>query len=59
VAALVHIAGVVVIAVNSIRQAGGGARNNRVEEPPPEETAGTKVEAEQFRRPTFTPLAPV
>jgi Cd2+/Zn2+-exporting ATPase len=61
VAAMVHIAGVVVIAVNSIRLAGGGARSARTEEPPPEETRGTKVEAkeEPFARPKFTPLAPV
>jgi Cd2+/Zn2+-exporting ATPase len=61
VAALVHIAGVVVIAVNSIRLAGGGAKTAHAEEPPPEETRGTKVEAEakQFARPKFTPLAQV
>jgi P-type E1-E2 ATPase len=61
VAALVHIAGVVVIAVNSVRLAGGGARTAAAEDPQEEETKGTKVEAEaeQFTRPKLTPLAPV
>lgn len=62
VAALVHIAGVGVIAVNSVRLAGGGARKRapEAEEPPPEDAERMKKKAEAaFVAPKFTPLGTV
>jgi Cd2+/Zn2+-exporting ATPase len=60
VAALVHIAGVGVIAVNSVRLAGGGARRKAPEAEGPkqadEERIKKKVEAAAFVAPKFTPM---
>jgi Cd2+/Zn2+-exporting ATPase len=62
VAALVHIAGVGVIAVNSVRLAGGGARRAAPEREEPkqqdEERMKRKAEA-AFVAPKFTPLGTV
>jgi heavy metal translocating P-type ATPase len=61
IAALVHIAGVVVIAMNSVRLAGGGARRQaqEPEEEMPEEPAKPKKDEEAFVAPKLTPLGAV
>jgi Cd2+/Zn2+-exporting ATPase len=62
VAALVHIAGVGVIAVNSVRLAGGGARRAapEPEEPKQQDEERMKRKAEAaFVAPKFTPLGTV
>ena len=57
VAALVHIAGVVVIAMNSVRLAGGRTRRPHVASLPAEEPAApAKPREETFSAPAFTPL---
>jgi len=58
VAALVHIAGVVVIAVNSIRLAGGTTNRSPAAEEPSAEEPAAKIQ-EPFARPQLTPLQPV
>jgi len=54
----VHIAGVVVIAVNSIRLAGGTTNRSPAAEEPSAEEPAAKIQ-EPFARPQLTPLQPV
>jgi Cd2+/Zn2+-exporting ATPase len=58
-AALVHLAGIVVIAINSVRLAGGSTRQAAPAEAPVEETAGTKVKtaADDFSRPKLAAMS--
>jgi cation transport ATPase len=64
-AALAHILGVVVIAMNSVRLAGGRSRRPAAAEPAAEETAPSKKYEEPedqeapFTAPKLTPLQPI
>ena len=59
VAALVHIAGVVAIAVNSVRLAGGTYRAPAAASEEPLDAAPPKNEKESFVLPKLTPLQSV
>jgi hypothetical protein len=60
-AAVLHILGVVVIAINSVRLAGGRSRRPApaVEEPDQSEQPPETPADESFLAPKFTPLQPV
>jgi Cd2+/Zn2+-exporting ATPase len=61
-AALIHIAGVVVIAINSVRLAGGGERKRPTTGEPEQEDSGPNEKEKSlthFSPPQLTPLQPV